>query len=201
MENAKKARQTAISSVTVDFEAKLVDMQKRHQIEIDELTRQALADVSGAEKRAEILQVQLTTLKAESSEIQSIKSQLSASEKNLKITSIKLGETEKKLADFLSLYGEERKVLEESRKVAEDLDRIKRRYATTMEIDEDTIDQISNKVETQLALADDAEKLQAMMDGKSKGDTVRDVNNIPVWAYYALGVATAILPRIISGGL
>jgi hypothetical protein len=38
------------------------------------------------------------------------------------------------------------------------------------------------------------------MDGRAKGDTVVDVNDIPVWAYYALGVATAILPRIIAGG-
>ena len=69
-----------------------------------------------------------------------------------------------------------------------------------MDIDESTIDEISSKVTLSLEKADDGEKMQAMMDGRAKGDTVVDVSDIPVWAYYALGVATAILPRIIAGG-
>ena len=199
--NAQNQRASEIARLTADFESKYASMQQKHESEIDELSRQALVDVSSAEKRADVAEAEIQRLRSETKDVATYKSQIETNEKQLIIVREKLGATEKKLADFLALYGEERKVLEESRKIADDLDRIKRRYATSMEIDESTIDEISSKVEKQLAAADDGEKMQAMMDGRAKGDTVVDVRDIPVWAYYALGVATAILPRIIAGGL
>ena len=199
--NAQNQRASEIARLTADFESKYASMQQKHESEIDELSRQALVDVSSAEKRADVAEAEIQRLRTETKDVATYKSQIETNEKQLIIVREKLGATEKKLADFLALYGEERKVLEESRKIADDLDRIKRRYATSMEIDESTIDEISSKVEKRLAAADDGEKMQAMMDGRAKGDTVVDVRDIPVWAYYALGVATAILPRIIAGGL
>jgi chromosome segregation ATPase len=198
--NAKNQKEGEIARLSAEFESRYTAMQQKHQREIDELARQALADVSGAETRADAAESELVRLRAETKDVSVYKSQIETSEKQLIVVREKLGATEKKLADFLALYGEERKVLEESRKIADELDRIKRRYATSMDIDESTIDEISSKVTESLEKADDGEKMQAMMDGRAKGDTVVDVNDIPVWAYYALGVATAILPRIIAGG-
>ena len=215
---------TELARLTSEFEAKYADMQQKHKSELDDLARQALADVtnaenkakkaeselvtanqtlasaSGAMDRAEKAEADLASLRTQFEATSTYKERMEKSESQLVIVREKLGVTEKKLADFLALYGEERKVLEESRKIADDLDKIKRRYATSMEIDETSIDDLSNKVQAKLAEEDDGEKMQAMLDGRAKGDTVVDVNNIPVWAYYALGVATAILPRIIAGG-
>ena len=198
--NAKSQKEDDVARLSAEFESRYTAMQQKHQREIDELARQALADVSGAETRADAAESELIRLRSETKDVSVYKSEVEKSEKQLIVVREQLGATEKKLADFLALYGEERKVLEESRKIADELDRIKRRYATSMDIDESTIDEISSKVTLSLEKADDGEKMQAMMDGRAKGDTVVDVSDIPVWAYYALGVATAILPRIIAGG-
>merc|ERR1712159_933315 len=149
--NAKSQKQDDIARLSAEFESRYTAMQQKHQREIDELARQALADES-----------ELIRLRSETKDVSVYKSQVEKSEKQLIVVREQLGATEKKLADFLALYGEERKVLEESRKLADELDRIKRRYATSMDIDESTIDEISSKVTLSLEKADDGEKMQAM---------------------------------------
>lgn len=96
--------------------------------------------------------------------------------------------SEKKLADFLELYGRERKVLEGSRQVASELDAIKKAYAMALNIDVSNLDPENKEQQKELEAVG-----AAVAGGQAK--------SIPIWAYYALGIATALLPRIFGGGL
>ena len=197
---ADSTKQAEIARLTSEFEAKFSQMQRKHETETSELAQKTLANVARVEQQAKTYAAELKSAKEQIAKSAIVATNLENSQRELTKVREKLGATEKKLADFLELYGEERKVLEDSRKIADQLDKIKRRYATSMEFDENSVGELTNKIESVLSSDEDPEKMKAMMEGKSKGDTVVDMTNIPVWAYYALGVATAILPRLIAGG-
>lgn len=193
-----------MNAMRADFESKFEALLQKHGLELDQAAAAAKAMLQNAERQAsstvaqarkdselermalvEKLEKQMTMLRVEVETVTE-----SRTETLLQLNTVKTEkiQSEQKLSDLLELYGRERKVLEDTGVVARELDAIKKAYAMALNID------VSNLDPEDKAQRAELEKVGQAVAGGQRGP-------IPIWAYYALGVATALLPRILGGGL
>ena len=196
--------ETEMQAMRADFEQQLEQLLEKHRIELDEAAATAKMMLQNAERAAsssveqakkdsekerqilvQQLEKQMSMLRVE---VETVTTSREETLRQLTVVQTEKENSDKKLADFLELYGRERKVLEESRQVATELDAIKKAYAMALNIDVSNLDPENAEQRKEL------EAVGAAVAGGKPGQ-------VPIWAYYALGVATALLPRILGGGM
>ena len=158
---------------------------EKHRAATEAASASAKAALEDAAKKAQSDSDALNALKATDLErielITSLEQQKVSLEGEKNALSVELEVTNAELTNFLKLRKREDTVVEE-------INSLKEAYASAVRIQQSGLDPKDEKQREQL------EKVGEDVAAAQKA-------SIPTWAYYAVGVATALLPRLFGGAL
>ena len=179
----KASAEDDAAAARAEYEATLASTLERHAAETEAASEKARAALDDAARAADesLASLRDETDAARAELVAELEAQRAALEGEKNALSVELDATSAELTQFLKLRAREDAV-------AEQVASLEKAYAEALRIESAGLD------------PEDAKQREAL---EKVGETVAREQRaaIPTWAYYAVGVATALLPRLFGGAL